>query len=65
MENNKTHWEVLALVVFVALLLTALLLPPLPKAKARASHIQAVNHIASVSMTMPSTNALPTATTKK
>jgi hypothetical protein len=65
MEKNKTHWGVLALIAFIALLLAALLLPPLPKAKARASRIQAVNTIASPFITMPSTNALPTATTNK
>ncbi len=65
MGNNKTHWGVLVLIAFIALFVAALLLPPPPKAKARASRIQAVNHIASVSITMPSTNALPTVTTNK
>ena len=40
-------------------------LRPLPKPTARASRIQAVNHIASVSITMSSTNALPATTTNK
>jgi hypothetical protein len=62
MENNKTHWRVLALIAFVALLVALLLLPPLPEAKRRASRIhQAVNTIASPFISMPSTNALPAA----
>ena len=65
MDNKRIHWAVLALIAFMVLLLAGLLLPPLPKAKARPSRIQAVNNIASVSITMPSTNALPTNTTNK
>ena len=65
MGNNKTHWGVLVLIAFIALFLAALLLPPLPRAKPRASRIQAVNRIASVTFTLPGTNALPTATTNK
>ncbi len=53
------------LFAFIALLLAALLLPPLPKAKARPSRIQAVNHVASVSLTLPGTNAPPAAATNK
>ena len=65
MGNNKTHRAVLVLVVFIALFLAALLLPPLPKAKARASRIQAVNLIPSVSFTLPATNTPPAGTTNK
>ena len=65
MKNKNTRWGVLALIAFIALLLAALLLPPPTRAKARASRIQAVNHVASVSLTIPSTNALPTVTTNK
>ena len=53
------------LFAFIALLLAALLLPPLPKVKARPSRIQAVNHVASVSLTLPGTNAPPAAATSK
>ena len=63
MKNKNRFWGVL--VVIIVLLLAALLLPPLPKAKARASRIQGVNHLASVSIAMPSTNALPIATKNK
>ena len=61
MENKKTHWGVLALIAFIALL--GVLPPLLPPPKARASRIQAVNHIANLTFTIPSTNALPTGTT--
>ena len=65
MKNKNTRWGVLALIAFIALLLAALLLPPLPKAKARARRIQAENRIANFSATMPITNAPPSATTNK
>jgi hypothetical protein len=65
MENNETNWGALALIACFALLLAALLLPPLPKAKARALRIQGVNTIPSAFVTTPSTNAPPTATTNK
>jgi hypothetical protein len=67
MEYNKTHRRVLALIAFIALLLAALLLTPLPKAKkVRASRIhQGVNTIANPFITVPGTNALPTATSNK
>jgi asparagine N-glycosylation enzyme membrane subunit Stt3 len=60
MKNKKLQWGIVALLTVVALLLAAVVLPPLPKPKARASRISAVNHVASVSMTLPSTNTLPT-----
>ena len=62
MKSKKLNWAFLALVAFIALLL---LLPPFPKPKARAVRIQTVNHVASVSMTMPDTNALPVLPTNK
>jgi hypothetical protein len=65
MGNSKKPWGVVALIVFIALFVAALLLPPLPRAKARASRIQTVNRIANVTFTLPGTNALPTATTNK
>jgi hypothetical protein len=61
---KKPQRGILALLALVSLLLAALVLPPLPKPKARASRIQTVNHVASVSMTIPSTNAPPNETTK-
>ena len=65
MGSSKKHWGVLVLIVFIALFLAALLLPPLPRAKARASRVQTVNRIPSVTFTLPGTNALPTPTTNK
>lgn len=65
MRINKKHWGVLVLIAFIALFLAALLLPPLPRTKARASRIQAVNRIASVTFTLPGTNTLPAVTTNK
>jgi len=65
METNRTRRGVLALIAFVALLLGALLLPPLPKAPARASRIHGVNHIASVSLALPSAKTLPAGTPKE
>jgi hypothetical protein len=65
MKNKKQQWGVLALVTFITLLLVAYVLPPLPKPKARASRISAVNHVASVSVTLPSTNTVSAPPTKK
>jgi hypothetical protein len=65
MENKNTRWGVLALIAFITLLLAALLLPPLPKAKARAMRIRAENRVVNFSAMMPITNAPPTATTNK
>jgi len=62
MKNKNKRW---GLAAFIALLLLAYLLPPVPKPKARASRIQSVNHVASVSFTLPDTNAVPTATKSK
>lgn len=63
MKNKNRRWGVL--VAFIALLLAAYLLPPLPKPKARALRIQTVNHVASISITTPGTNGLPAATKSK
>jgi hypothetical protein len=68
MENKRPHWAVLALVVFIVLVLAALLLPPLAKSKARSRKTPAVNSISgfsaisSFSISLPSTNARPAAT---
>lgn len=59
MNNKKTLWGVLAFVTLIALLLV---LPALSKPKARAHRIQTVNHLASASITLASTNTPPTAT---
>jgi hypothetical protein len=61
MKNKKTQWGILMLLAVIALLLAALVLPPLRKPKARASRIQTLNHVASVSMTIPRTNGPPSA----
>jgi len=63
MKSKKPHCTILALVAFIALLLAAYVLPPLPKPKARASRITTVNNISSFSMT--STNALATVAPSK
>ena len=65
MNKKKTHSGVLALVALIALLLAAYALPPLSKPKARPSRVTGVKNISSVAMTIPSTNALPTATSNK
>lgn len=65
MKNKKLQWGILALLALIALLLAGLFLPPLAKAKARTSRIQTARNVVSVPMTIPSTNALPTAATNK
>ena len=65
MKDKKMHWGVVALVTSIVLFLGAYVLPPLPKAKARASRISTVNHVARVAVTIPSTNALPAVPTNK
>ena len=66
MNIKKLYWGVLTLIAFIVLLLAAFLLPPIPKANARASRIQAVNHVASVSVATPIQNdALKPATPNK
>ena len=60
MNNKKMRRAVLAAVALLILVLAACILPPLPrKARPRALRFAAVNHISSVSMTIPGTNALP------
>ncbi|HWW01875.1 MAG TPA: hypothetical protein VNZ64_19400 [Candidatus Acidoferrum sp.] len=65
MRNKKPQRGIPALLAVISLLLATFVLPPLPKPKARASRIQTVNHVESVSWTIPSTNAPPTATGNK
>ena len=62
MSKKKMHWALLALVTFIALLF---ILPPVPKSKARPQRLQTVNHLWSASITLPRTNALPTAAPNK
>ena len=55
MKNKRLQWGILALVTFVTL---SLVLPPLSKPKAQAQRLQAVNHLASASITLARTNLL-------
>jgi len=64
MKNKKPPLVIWALCAGVTLLIATLILPPVHKPKARPSRIQTVNHVASVTMTMPRTNGLPAPTTK-
>ena len=59
---NKMHWRILALITFVVLLFV---LQPRPKPKARPQRIQTVNHLASASIILTNTIALPAAATNK
>lgn len=63
--NNKiiSRW-LLGLVAVLALLLAASLLPPAPKTKPRASRNSSVNRVATVSLTLPATNAPPSRAAK-
>jgi len=61
MNNKNKRWSGV-LITSVELILLACLLPPVPKTKVRASRIQSVNHVASVTFTLPETNGLPAAT---
>jgi len=54
-----------ALFALIVLLLTGLFLPPLAKGKARASRIRTASNVVSVPLTIPITNALPTAATNE
>ena len=65
MKRKKPRWLMLALLALLALPLAALILPPLPKPKVRASRITGVNNISSFAMTAPNTNTLPNATINK
>jgi len=58
--NSKTAFgRVLAMIGIIGALL--LVLRPIPRAKARAQRISAVNNVSVVSLTLTNTNALPTA----
>ena len=61
MNNKHKLWGVV--IAFIALLLAACLLPPLPRSKARGSRITGVNNLSSFSTT--GTNALATAAPSK
>jgi len=65
MKNKKMQWGIVAPVTFIALVLAALVLPPLSKPKARALRISAVNHVANVSMAISNTNSMAGFSTKK
>ena len=62
MTRRRMTWAILGLVAVIALLF---FLPPMPKSKVRAQRIQSVNHLASVTITLPGTNTLPAATGNK
>src|SRR5512138_2738580 len=59
MNRGNVKWGVLAAVGAVGLLLMWAL-PPLPRQKARAQRINAVNTVARISFTLPVANAPPT-----
>ena len=66
MKTKRTHWGVLALITFIAMLLGAYILPPLPTERVRPRRIQqAVNNIAPVFGVQPSTNPAPVVPTKR
>ena len=56
MRNKLAIWGVLAAIVVIAL---AFLSPPIPRAKARAQRVSAVNNVAVVSLTLTNTSPLP------
>jgi hypothetical protein len=57
MRDKTTHWGVLTVIGFIALIFLAHHIVPPPKA--RAQRISAVNSISAVSLTMTNANALP------
>ena len=57
MNKKKVNWILLAMVVTIMLVLLAHSVAP--PVKPRAQRISSVNRIASVSWTLPSTNAPP------
>ncbi|HZR20360.1 MAG TPA: hypothetical protein VFE51_23960 [Verrucomicrobiae bacterium] len=63
MNAKNMRWGIV--VSIVALVLAACLLPPVSRPKARATRIQSVNHLWSVSFTLPVTNDLPAGTNGK
>jgi hypothetical protein len=56
MNAKKVNWVFLALIAMLGLMFTAHKLTPPPKA--RAQRIHAVNHLANITITLPSTNTL-------
>jgi hypothetical protein len=62
MDKGKVKWVVLTLLTIFGLLLIA---KPLARPKAMAHRIQTVNSVSSVSITIPTTNAQPAATSNK
>ena len=52
MNAKKVTWIFLTLVVFLGLILAK----PIPPQKARAQRIHAINHVANITVTLPSTN---------
>jgi len=56
MNDKRVQWGILALVMFITML--SLVLPPLSKPKLQPRRLQTANRLASVSMTLPSTNLL-------
>jgi hypothetical protein len=65
MTNSRSQRIIAVLVAFLILLWVAYVLAPVSRPKARASRISSVNHVASVYLTIPSTNALPSNITNK
>jgi len=66
MKTMRTHWGVLGLIAFIALVLAAYLLPPLSREKVRSQRRQqAVNNIAPVFEAKQSINPASAAPVKK
>jgi hypothetical protein len=57
MSAGRVNRILLTLALTLLLILSAL--KPLPPPKTRARRIHAVNHVASITITLPGTNALP------
>lgn len=66
MKDKKMQKGVLLIIaIVVLLLLMTVVLPPLARPKARASRITSVNRVATISISLPATNALPNPATNK
>ncbi len=60
MEKKPVHWVFITIVLMLdAVIVAAVYLPPLPRPKARMQHVQPVNSVRSVFITLPATNAPP------